>query len=372
MSEDITREGAGQIRARKGGKGHLDWETGRFSMILATDKEASDGHILSMRGAELPEQMPLLVQHSPQVMIPALGSVVDLKPRTHQLDAVGHVELGGAGDDARDDGAPSFNDPLREIRAGYAHLIDKGHISSVSIRWEGDSVPRTSLKASHPAYIDGTDETLPPEQRYGRFFTKWRALEGSVVAIGADPLAAIRARASDEEVGDVERLYWGSVARAHESGDESPDMLAAMQAISEGADILRAAGLEPADLARVLVNFGGIADDALDNSPVRVTVRGRVELVSRDCFEQLTGESLDRYREALHLTGAARSAPPVSPEGDDPPEPEGSRAAATHTQRVTEPGLLSLSDEDRRALTQGILGGVSQALGDGFRGLRRN
>ena len=45
-------------RAASMERGGINLETGEFPMILATEGEAMDGHILSIKGMELPERMP--------------------------------------------------------------------------------------------------------------------------------------------------------------------------------------------------------------------------------------------------------------------------------------------------------------------------
>lgn len=171
-------------------------EDGSFRMVLATSGEASDGHILDIAGGIVPERMPLLLSHQndPRSQI---GSVTDAKRDRGTLRARGSIELGG-------DGAQA------EIRRDVFHMIRAGHIGAVSLRWDPiKTVSRSELPASHPARVrkDEADQ----RKRFGLYFQAWRALEASVVAIGADPAAVIGR--SQETTGDVAE-FWRTFAPA--------------------------------------------------------------------------------------------------------------------------------------------------------------
>jgi hypothetical protein len=43
--------------------GEIDLDTGTFTMTLASEGEASDGDILSIKGGQIPERMPMLTSH---------------------------------------------------------------------------------------------------------------------------------------------------------------------------------------------------------------------------------------------------------------------------------------------------------------------
>ncbi|MHC4714910.1 MAG: hypothetical protein ACYTAN_16835, partial [Planctomycetota bacterium] len=130
-----------------------------------------------------------------------------LKDSPPRLRAVGHIEMSGEGASA-------------EIRRDLAHMIDKGHVTGVSIRWDpvpGKSVRRVNLPSDHPYFVDAETEK-DPRKRYGLFFEEWRAMEGSVVALGADPQALI-GRA--EETEGAVSTYW----RAMAENTEEPEIL---------------------------------------------------------------------------------------------------------------------------------------------------
>ena len=174
-------------------------ETGIFEMTLATDGEASDGHILAIEGAAAFESIPLLVSHANDPMA-LLGRVSharqELKSSPKRLRATGQIELEG-------DGMPA------EIRRDLALMVEKGHLGAVSVRWEEMAPPRrrTELPKGHPARVE--DDEPDARKRSGLFFEKWRPLEGSVVAIGADPYALI-GRA--EHGSEIARQFWRGMA----------------------------------------------------------------------------------------------------------------------------------------------------------------
>jgi hypothetical protein len=175
---------------------------GTFRMTLATEGEASDGHILSIRGGHIPERMPLLSSHwnDPEG---TLGSITHpekaLKDSPPRLRATGQIEMDG---------------PKGEVRRDLAHMIARGHISAVSIRWDeipGKTVRRTNLPAKHPFYVD--PETAVGPERGGSYFEEWVAREGSIVALPADMGAVIeRADETEGEVSSFWRAMAGDVA----------------------------------------------------------------------------------------------------------------------------------------------------------------
>jgi hypothetical protein len=174
-------------------------EAGLISGILATDGEASDGHILNMSGVKLPERAPLLFGHDDYTGTGNLGSWTGFhkfgsgkKLGDQGIRGTAHIETDGAGSQ-------------QEWRNDIAHMIDAGHIGAFSVRWEeiDEPVARVNLPSDHPAFLDAKKAT--GRQLWGLYFDKWRLLEGSVVTLGADP-AALLGRLTASQ-GDV-RAYW--------------------------------------------------------------------------------------------------------------------------------------------------------------------
>lgn len=164
--------------------------------VLATNGEATDGHILNVRGIEATPGAPLLFGHDAHSGRNNLGSWVNFTQRGQrqadkggqQLHGTAQIELGGSGAQA-------------EFRQDVAHMVGEGHIGSFSIRWDavGEVVARTDLPAGHFAHA-GKDSS--PVERSGLYFERSRLLEGSVVTIGADKTAVV-ARAIDSQARSV-------------------------------------------------------------------------------------------------------------------------------------------------------------------------
>lgn len=176
---------------------------GVFRMTLATEGEASDGDILSIEGMQVSAQMPLLLSHFNDPTAVA-GSVTqpekELKASPPRLRATGQIEMGGTGH-------------LAEIRRDVAMMINK-HGGSVSIRWdelEGGKPPvrRMNLPSDHPHFVADDDPSW--KKRNGFFWPSSKALEGSIVALGADSAATIGGRLYAERADQTEGAlsdYW--------------------------------------------------------------------------------------------------------------------------------------------------------------------
>ncbi len=186
----------------------IDESTGVFQMTLATEGEASDGHILSIKGGQIPERMPLLVSHYNEPTTQA-GSITApqkaLKDSPPRLRATGRIEMSGEG-------------PSAEIRRDLAHMISKGHVNAMSIRWDevpGKTIRRINLPSNHPYYVDS--ESADGPERWGCFFEEWVGREGSIGARGAAAGARIgRADVTLEEVSP----FWRARAGDLEGTDE--------------------------------------------------------------------------------------------------------------------------------------------------------
>lgn len=213
----------------------VDVDTGTFTATLATEGEASDGHILSIKGGQVPERMPLLVSHFNDPSSQA-GSIVSpkkhLKDAPPRLSVTGQIEMGGQG-------------PAAEIRRDLVHMIDKGHVGSMSIRWDevpGKTIRRVNLPSNHPYYVDPEKSSGP--ERWGSFFEEWRGLEGSIVALGADPGALIGR--AEETSGSVS-TFWRAMAEDAESRDAGK-LSAALACVRIEAARARVSGASDAEV----------------------------------------------------------------------------------------------------------------------------
>lgn len=177
----------------------IDTDTGEFEMIMATEGEASDGHILSVKGGQMPPEMPLQLDHSPRALA-NLGTVSNIRRGTKGGIAVwrgvGQIRLTGEGE-------------ALEARRDLVDAIDKQAVNSVSLTWEADAATeRRELPRSHPAHVSRDEKD--PRKRFGLFFESWRGIEQSIVGVPADRQAIIgRADAAEN---DVTREMWQSIA----------------------------------------------------------------------------------------------------------------------------------------------------------------
>ena len=119
------------------------------------------------------------------------------KPGESQIHGDAEIELEGKGID-------------RDWREDMATKVAKGRVRGLSLRWEpiAPPVPRMNLASDHPAFVDAEKER-DTAKRWGLYFASWRALEGSVVPIGADREALIESARGDSLLA---RFYRSAVA----------------------------------------------------------------------------------------------------------------------------------------------------------------
>ena len=188
----------------------VNTETGEFGCTLFTNGEATDGHLIDVGTLDVPESIPMFVDHvaDPTRRAGRLHSPLRMGHGTQVGDAkiqmTGRVDLEGDG-------------PLADIRRDLFHGIVVGDVASVSGRWRSTSppTPRAELAKAHYAYRGGA----------GFFFENAVALEGSIVGLGADPKALI-GRSQDDRKPEHVREFW----RAWGSSGDSAGALAALAA----------------------------------------------------------------------------------------------------------------------------------------------
>lgn len=199
----------------------VDPKTGTFEAVLFTDGEASDGHILSMKGANLPARMPLFINHDPDPRS-QVGSLEPLRVEPHAVVVRGQILLDGVGDQV-------------EGRRDLLVKMQAGHVGNMSGRWDaepGDVKPRSELPKSHPAYAESG---APGPRGFGMYFEKWRAMEGSIVGLGADPQATTRW--AEEAESPAVAQFWRSLL--HEETEPAPEVPIVAEAIEEDAPVQR-------------------------------------------------------------------------------------------------------------------------------------
>ena len=142
---------------------------GVVSGILATDGEASDGHIIDMDGLEAEAPKPLLFGHNAWDADGTLGSWRSFAKSKHALRGTAAIETEGEG-------------WLADARRDLALMVGKGHIGSFSLRWEAidEPVRRTNLSKDHPAFVDAQKEK-DYRKLWGLYFPRSRVVEGSIV-----------------------------------------------------------------------------------------------------------------------------------------------------------------------------------------------
>ena len=167
-------------------RGVIDVASGRFPVTLFTNGEASDGHIIDVRGLSVPDRVPMFFNHDADPTRRAGGLV-----EPHKVGK--STRLGGASLkmvgvlDVEGDSASA------DIRRDVAQGIAVGDITAMSGRWDpvGDPTPRAALPKSHYAYSNVSGGFQTP-----MFFPEATVLEGSIVGVGADA-AALIGRAQD-------------------------------------------------------------------------------------------------------------------------------------------------------------------------------
>lgn len=193
-------------------RAHVNAETGEFRAVLFSDGEATDGHILNIRGGKVPDQMPLFVNHNADPR-EQLGSLFFDRKTQHEVHVRGQIFLDGDG-------------PQREIRRDIMAKIAAGHVSRMSGRWDAgpESVKRrVDLPKDHPHHVP---EGSKGNKRFGLYFERWDALEGSVVGLGADPAAVMRWSQDESLSEEVRHFYRSLLANPDaEIPEESPRSL---------------------------------------------------------------------------------------------------------------------------------------------------
>jgi hypothetical protein len=191
-------------------RGVIDLESGRFPVTLFTNGEASDGHIIDVRGLQVPDRVPMFFNHDADPTRRA-GGLVDPK-KVGKSTQLGRASLkmvavlDVAGDSAAAD-----------IRRDVAQGISVGDITAMSGRWDpvGDPTPRAALPKSHYAFSNVSGGFSTP-----MFFPEATVLEGSIVGVGADA-AALIGRAMDAGRPQHVRDFYAELT----AGETDPEVL---------------------------------------------------------------------------------------------------------------------------------------------------
>jgi hypothetical protein len=199
-------------------RGVIDVASGRFPVTLFTNGEASDGHIIDVRGLSVPDRVPMFFNHDADPTRRAGGLV-----EPHKVGK--STRLGGASLkmvgvlDVEGDSASA------DIRRDVAQGIAVGDITAMSGRWDpvGDPTPRAALPKSHYAYSNVSGGFQTP-----MFFPEATVLEGSIVGVGADA-AALIGRAQDTGRPQHVRDFYAELT----AGETDPEVLSLTSRLEE-------------------------------------------------------------------------------------------------------------------------------------------
>jgi hypothetical protein len=169
-------------------RGVIDLSTGKFPVTLFTNGNASDGHIIDIRGLIVnqdPDRTPMFFNHDADPTRRAGGL-------TNPKKVGKSTRLGGASLKMVGILDVDSDTQMGDIRRDVAQGISVGDITAMSGRWDpvGDPTPRAALPKSHYAYSDVAGFNTP------LFFGASKGREGSIVGVGADA-AALIGRAQD-------------------------------------------------------------------------------------------------------------------------------------------------------------------------------
>lgn len=203
--------------------------------------------VLVMDGVRSPDQMPLLSEHRVRIDH-MVGSVRRLRSQGERLIGTLHFAEG-------QDGSP-------EERAW--ELVKQGHLDSVSIGYRAENY--VDIPAGESQRVNGRQWTAGG--RTLRITTEWTPVEGSLVPIGADDNARIRAAAlesigvqrDEQHDGDQSMSQPATTANAETGSalrsalnaqieDEVTEHRQREQVIQDMAD---AVGIETSEVERVL------------------------------------------------------------------------------------------------------------------------
>jgi hypothetical protein len=244
-------------------------DDGSFPATLFSEAEASDGHILSVKGGTIPRQMPMFVNHYPSPR-EQLGSIFEprkvLDETPKRITIRGQIELGG-------------ESAMADIRRDVHYMMQQGHVSRMSGRWSAersDTVYRTELPPSHEFYVSPEDKT---RKRWGMLFKRWTGDEGSVVGLNADPKAVV-GRSQDSELPEHVRSFWRAFGEVQDE-ETVAELETIFALIGDFSNDAREKGAELADIINAI--NGVFKDVTADNlEPFRVGDDGPTIWLPRD------------------------------------------------------------------------------------------
>ena len=276
MKERISRECRIDTR--------IDTDTGEFDLVLATEGEASDGHVISIRGLDFADTIPLQMDHSRSVLA-NLGTVSRMRrdrvDGVAALRGVGQIRLTGDGEGL-------------EARRDLVDAISSGHVRGTSLTWDSiKQVERRELPKGHAANVTASESSF--RKKYGIFFEQSRAIEQSIVGIPADREALIGR--SGSATSEISRSMWdGMIERIHDPATvRTSEIISALERTVEQLEATsREAGDDPSDETP---DESLSVTQALEATITRIERGGRATSADLregldDVFERLTGSRI--------------------------------------------------------------------------------
>lgn len=162
-------------------QGVIDLDTGEFPARVATNGEATDGHILDVQSMVVGERVPMFINHDASP-VSRMGSLSDAR-KSGKSQRLGGATLHMRGRiDMQGDSAAA------DIRRDVAQGIHVGDITAMSARWDEafDGTPRSQLAKSHFAFREDLGGWNTP-----LFIRNATIIENSIVGLGADKAALV-------------------------------------------------------------------------------------------------------------------------------------------------------------------------------------
>lgn len=162
--------------------------------------------VLLARGADIPEQLPLLASHNRWNLDQVLGSVREI--RIEEAKGGGEQLVGrlffAKGDEAAE-------------RAW--NKVSQGHLTDVSVGYRVDQDKSHIIAAGQKATVAGRE--FKARKRNMRIVARWSPKETSVVPIGADAAAKTRSSSHRSKFMDELRQYLLSIGLAANADDQA-------------------------------------------------------------------------------------------------------------------------------------------------------
>ena len=260
----------------------IDTDTGEFDMVMATEGEASDGHVIGIDGLSFGDDLPLQLDHGRSTLA-NLGTVGNMRRDTigglPVYRGVGRIRLTGDGE-------------ALAARRDIVDGISRGDITGTSLTWESlKHRERRALPASHRAHVGRSEKDH--RKRFGLFFDQSRGVEQSIVAIPSDKQALIgRAEnATDEN----SRAMWQSLVSRFDDAPRSREaeiidaleiQVAGLEKRLRDAAHERASDNDPDELPSIELCMRILSEEIGD---WRIRNRAELDDALGDAFERVTG-----------------------------------------------------------------------------------